>query len=156
MAINNYAIQRWAQKAFNKYNGSYTASEINLYAVDYLYGIRNDGDSDPSLAIASHYIHCRYISSQYPLVGDAVGAVAALGYDVVIKGIETIVKKYSSKELVHKFGQSPTSAFSPEMILWDIKGFSDGGMDFIKQWGKVSLYAPSSATADDYNRVINF
>ncbi len=153
MAVSDLEIQRWAQKAFNKYNGGYSASDINLNAVDYLYGIRNEGNGNPSLAIASHYIHFRYIISRFPLVGDMIGGFAALGYDGLIKGIETIWKQYSPKQIVHQFGKAPTSTFSLEMIHWDIQGFNDGDMDFLCQWGNTYLYAPPSSNYPPYNTV---
>lgn len=144
MSSSNDAVYTWAQSALDKYNGQYTASDINLNATTYLYGIRDDGNADPALAIASHYLHCRYISSKIYVAGAIVGFVLVLGYDGVVKAIDTLVKKYSSKELVHHFGKAPTSSFSPEMIAWDLQGLSDGVGDFMVCWGNTTLQASRS------------
>lgn len=150
MAFSHEEVHKWAQQALDKYNGGYTASEINLNAVTYLYGLRNDGNADNALAVASHYLHCRYVSSKVYLVGAIVGFLAVITYDGAIKFIDTLIKKYSSKELIYKFGKSPTSSWSPEMIAWDLQGLSDGIGDFMFQWGNTSLYASRQPRADFY------
>ncbi len=134
-------IHEWAQRALDKYNGSYTASQICLNGVTYLYDIRNDGNSDQNLAIASHYLHCRYVSSTLFVAGAIVGFVAALGYDGAVKFIDGLLKEHWNKDLVHKFGKAPTSDFEPNMIAWDLQGLSDGVGDFAAEWGNTSLRA---------------
>jgi hypothetical protein len=119
-------VHDWAQKALDKYNGSYSASDVNLNATTYLYGLRDDGNADPALAAASHYLHCRYVGSRAYVVGAIIGTVAVLTYDGAVKFIDSLIKEYSSKELVHKFGKAPTSEFSATMIAWDMQGLSDG------------------------------
>ena len=44
---NDAEIHKWAQRALDKFNGAYGASDINLNAVTHLYGIRDDGNDDP-------------------------------------------------------------------------------------------------------------
>ena len=68
-------------------------------------------------------------------------------YDGAVKLIDSLIKKYSSKELVHKFGKAPTSTFSLTMIAWDMQGLSDGVGDFMYCWGDVSLTAAISPRA---------
>lgn len=150
MSFSHKDVHDWAQKALDKYNGSYGASDVNLNATTYLYGLRDDGDADAALAVASHYLHCRYVSSVMYLAGSIVGFVAVMGYDGVIKFIDTLIKKHSSKELVHKFGKAPTSEWSASMIAWDLQGLSDGNGDFLFQWGDATLYAAEQPRASFY------
>jgi hypothetical protein len=145
MSFDNADVHHWAQEALDKYNGSYNASTINLKATTYLYDLRDGGNSEIALAVASHYLHCRYITSRAYLPGAVIGAVAAVGYD----GIWKLIEKYSSRELSHRFGKSPVSKFNPAMIAWDMQGLSDGLSDFMFCWGDTSLYAsyhPQSAS----------
>ncbi len=88
MSFRNSDVHHWAQEALDKYNGGYTASVVNLNATTYLYELRDNGNSEIALAVASHYLHCRYITSQYYLPGAIIGTVAAAGYDGVWKLIE--------------------------------------------------------------------
>lgn len=141
MAFLNDNVHQWAQQALDKYNGGYTASDINLNACTYLYGFRDDGNEDEALAVASHYLHCRYVASKTYVVGAIVGTLAVLGYDGLVKGIDTLIKEHSSKELVHKFGKAQTSSFSVEMLQWDFQGLADGVEDFIFCWGTTALTA---------------
>lgn len=150
MSFNHQEVHDWAQKALDKYNGGYTASTINLNATTYLYELRDNGNADNALAVASHYLHCRYVSSKAYLVGAIAGFLAVMTYDGAVKFIATLIKEYSSKELVHKFGKSPTSSFSTEMIAWDLQGLSDGTGDFMFQWGNTTLYAAQQPRASLY------
>ena len=140
-------IHNWAQRALDKFNGTYSASDINLNALLHLYGIRDDGNDDPNLAIASHYLHCRYLSSVTYVVGGIIGTVLALGYDGAIKWIDTLVKAHWNKELVHKFGKGKTSVYDPKMLAWDFQGLSDGIGDFMLEWGNTTLYASKETGA---------
>lgn len=144
MGIENYAVYTWAQTALDKYNGGYNASDISLNATTYLYGLRDDGNGDPNLAAASHYLHCRYVAAQAYLVGAIVGFFAVVTYDGAVKFVDTLIKNNSSKELVYKFGQAPTSTFSADMIAWDLQGLSDGVGDFLSCWGTTTLNASRS------------
>jgi hypothetical protein len=138
MSFSNSGVHHWAQEALDKYNGGYTASVINLNATTYLYELRDNGNSDIALAVASHYLHCRYITSKAYLLGAITGTVAVAGYD----GVWKLIEKYSSRELSHRFGKSPVSKFNPTMLAWDMQGLSDGVSDFMFCWGDTSLYAP--------------
>jgi hypothetical protein len=138
MSFSNSDVHDWAQQALDKYNGGYSASDINLNATTYLYGLRDDGNSDLALAAASHYLHCRYVASMTYVVGAIIGTGLVLGYD----GIWKLIEKYSSSDLSYHFGKSPPSSFSPTMIAWDMQGLSDGVRDFMFCWGNVTLYAP--------------
>ncbi len=150
MAFSHSEVHNWAQKALDKYNGGYNASDLNLNACTYLYELRDDGNADNALAIASHYLHCRYVSSRAYLIGAIAGLIAVLTYDGAIKFIDSLIKEYSSKELVHKFGKAPTSTYSNQMIAWDLQGLSDGIGDFMFQWGDTTLYASKYPRADFY------
>ena len=148
MDIDDTAVYTWAQRALDKYNGGYNASDISLNATTYLYGFRDDGNADPALAAASHYLHCRYVACRAYLLGAIIGFAMVLTYDGAVKFVDTLIKKYSDEELVHKFGKAPTSTFSADMILWDLQGLSDGVGDFLFCWGKTTLQAsrhPSEA-----------
>lgn len=138
MSFRNSDVHDWAQKALDKYNGIYSASDINLNATTYLYGLRDDGNGDPALAVASHYLHCRYVGSKAYVVGAIIGTAAVLSYDGILK----LIEKYSDTELSHKFGKAPLSSFSIEMIAWDMQGLSDGVADFLSCFGNVTLTAP--------------
>jgi len=150
MSFSHQEVHDWAQKALDVYKGSYTASDINLNATTYLYGIRDAGNADQALAVASHYLHCRYVASKIYLVGAIIGFFAVLTYDGAVKFIDTLIKKYSSKELVHKFGKSPTSEWSATMIAWDLQGLSDGCGDFLFKWGETTLYASEQPQSGFY------
>jgi hypothetical protein len=138
MSFSNSDVHDWAQQALDQYNGQYSASEINLNAVTYLYGLRDDGNSDIALAVASHYLHCRYVGSTAYVVGAIIGAGAVLAYD----GIWKLIEKYSGRELAHKFGKASLSPFNPTMIAWDMQGLGDGVGDYMFCWGAVTLTAP--------------
>ena len=113
------------------------ASVVNLNATTYLYDLRDNGNSDIALAVASHYLHCRYITSKAYLPGAIIGTVAVVGYD----GVWKLIEKYLSRELSVRFGKSPVSKFNRTMLAWDMQGLSDGLSDFLFSWG-YSLYAP--------------
>ncbi|HEU0175574.1 MAG TPA: hypothetical protein VFV58_15035 [Blastocatellia bacterium] len=138
MSFKHIDVHDWAQKALDKYNGGYSASDVISNAVVYLYRLRDDGNSDTALAVASHYLHCRYITSMYYILGWEIDANLVLAYDGILK----LIEKYSSIELAHKFGKIPASSFSPGMIAWDMQGLSDGMDDFKFCWGNANLYAP--------------
>jgi hypothetical protein len=143
LSFRNSDVHDWAQKALDKYNGSYSASDINLNATTYLYGLRDDGNGDAALAAASHYLHCRYVASKAYVVGAIIGAAAVVTYD----GIWKLIEKNSNRELSHKFGKAPVSAYNSTMIAWDMQGLSDGVGDFMFCWGNVTLraaYQPQS------------
>jgi len=89
-----------------------------LNATTYLYGQRDDGNGDAALAAASHYLHCRYVGSKAYVVGAIIGTLAVVGYDRIWK----LIEKYSDKDLFHKFGKAPVSAFNPTIIAWDMQG----------------------------------
>jgi len=137
MPFTNSDVHDWAQMALDKYNGGYGASDINLNATVYLYGLRDGGNADLALAVASHYLHCRYVASMTYVVGAIIGTVAVVDYDVILK----LIEKYSG-ELAPRFGKAPVSPFSPWMIAWDMQGLSDGVADFMFCWGNVTLTAP--------------
>lgn len=137
MSFSHKDVHAWAQQALDKYNGEYSASDINLNATTYLYDIRNDGNSDIALAVASHYLHCRYVGSRAYVVGAIIGAGGVLVYDVIWK----LIERYSKRELSYRFGKSPPSGFSGSMIAWDMQGLGDGVGDFMFCWGNVSLKA---------------
>lgn len=146
MSFANKDVHAWAQSALDKYNGQYNASTINLNATTYLYGLRNDGNNDIALAVASHYLHCRYAGSKIYIVGGVIGGVAALGYD----GIWKLVEQFSGRELSYRFGKAPVSKFNPTMIAWDAQGLSDGMADFMFCWGNANLYAPYHPMSASY------
>src|SRR5262245_627737 len=103
MSFANSDVHAWAQQALDKYNGEYSASVINLNATTYLYELRDAGNSDIALAVASHYLHCRYVGSKAYLVGASIGGAAALTYD----GIWKLIERFSGRELSHRFGKAP-------------------------------------------------
>jgi hypothetical protein len=138
MSFSNDDVHNWAQSALDRYNGSYSTTDILLNATVYLYGLRDNGNADPALAAASHYLHCRYVGAQAYVVGAIVGFVAVLAYDVIWK----LIEKFSSSDLSYHFGQGPPSAFDPLMIAWDMQGLSDGVSDSLFSWGKPTLTAP--------------
>jgi hypothetical protein len=138
VSFSNSDVHDWAQTALDKYNGSYSASDINLNATTYLYGLRDDGNGDAALAVASHYLHCRFVGSCYYLPGAIIGTSFVVGYDGILK----LIEQYSTKELAYKFGKAPLSKFNPTMIAWDMQGLSDGVADFMFCWGNVNLSAP--------------
>jgi hypothetical protein len=139
MSFRNQDVHHWAETALDKFNGGYSASDINLNATTYLHELRDDGNADIALAVASHYLHCRYVGSKAYVVGAIIGAGAVLTYDVIRK----LIEKYSGRELSHKFGKAPVSSFNPTMIAWDMQGLGDGVSDFMFKWVNVSsLYAP--------------
>jgi hypothetical protein len=146
VSFSNSDVHDWAQKALDKYNGGYSASDVNLNATTYLYGLRDDGNAGPALAAASHYLHCRYVGSKAYIVGAIIGSAAVLSYDVIWK----LIEKYSKKELSYKFGKAPVSAFNPTMIAWDMQGLSDGVGDFMFCWGNATLSAPSYPQSNFY------
>jgi hypothetical protein len=141
MSFSNADVYKWAQEALDKYNGGYRADEILSNAVVYLYRIRNEGNADAALATASHYLHCRYVSSCGYVAGAMIGFIMAMAYDGAVKAVDTLIKKYSSKELVYQFGKAPTSSFSPLMLAWDLQGLSDGVKDFMTCFGNTTLTA---------------
>jgi hypothetical protein len=143
-------VNSWAQQALDQYNGGYSASDINLNACTYLYGIRDQGNADAALAAASHYLHCRYVASRIFTVGAALGVIAVLGYDGVLKAIDTLVKNYSSLDLIYHFGMAPTSTFSPFILAWDFQGLTDGCQDFIASWGNMRGNTSLTASAHCY------
>jgi hypothetical protein len=132
-------VNTWAQSALDKYNGQYSASDINMNACTYLYDIRDQGNTDLALAAASHYLHCRYMASLSFSFGATVAAIASLGYDGVLKAIDTLVKKYCSFDLYSHYGMQPTSTFSPFILAWDFQGLTDGCLDFVTCWGNTTL-----------------
>ena len=135
MPFTDSDVHDIAQGALDQYNGGYGASDINMNATVYLYRLRDTGNSDMALAVASHYLHCRWITSYAWIPGLGAGIAAVYSYDGAVKFIDTLVKKYSSQQLVHQFGKAPTSTFSTSMIAWDLQGLLDGMSDFMFEWG---------------------
>lgn len=139
---NNIAIHDWAQKALDLYDDFPVHTHLN-YATAFLYRLRDDGNADKNLAIASHYLHCRYygcVTGVSPGLTMA-GPIVALAYDGYVKFIESEIKNTLGFGFVPKLGKAPTSDFSVGMLAWDARGLSDGQSDSYFRWGKRKLTA---------------
>jgi hypothetical protein len=142
--MNNAKVHDWAQEAIDKYNTRPVHQNLEE-AFGYLKALRQAGNLSLELAAADHYMFMRLCSCW-------VGGIAAaevigiflggFGYDGVIKGFDTLVKKAYKSGLPITVGPTPTSPFSLMTIAWDWTGVENGKGDFFFRWGVKKLEVP--------------
>ncbi len=140
--MNNAKVHDWAQGAIDKYT-TYVVHENIENAFGYLKGLRQAGNTDLELAAADHYMFlrmcCRWVGGT-PLLG--VATIAVLGYDGLIKLIDTVVKRAYASGLPIRVGPTPTSPFSLWTLAWDFTAIANGQEDYFFRWGVKKLNVP--------------
>lgn len=139
--MDNAKVHDWAQGAIDKYN-TYVVHENLENAFGYLKGLRQDGNTSLELAAADHYMFLRMCCCWVGPPTSGVPPLATLGYDGLLKLIDTLVKKAFNRGLPIGVGPTPTSPFSPWTLAWDFTGIMNGNEDFVYRWGVKKLHVP--------------